>query len=209
MSAAAVLQKPYNEFFKAAVASSGNHDNNIYNNSWAERYHGLKEGAAQAAGDIKGAKAGTTEGSGKKGGTTPDITAGAAKASKAEVEKGTAKKDEGGQTDQKGAGRSPPQPKFEIKVPTNAELAENLKGHLLLVHGDMDNNVHPANTMRLVDALIKANKRFDMLIIPGKRHGYGDYQPYFQQRMWDFFVENLMGERQSSANIYEKGANRR
>ena len=43
MSAAAVLQKPYNEFFKAAVASAGNHDNNIYNNSWAERYHGLKE----------------------------------------------------------------------------------------------------------------------------------------------------------------------
>ena len=43
MSAAALLQKPYNEFFKAAVASAGNHDNNIYNNSWAERYHGLKE----------------------------------------------------------------------------------------------------------------------------------------------------------------------
>ena len=94
-------------------------------------------------------------------------------------------------------------------MPTNAELAENLKGHLLLVHGEMDNNVHPANTMRLVDALIKANKRFDMLILPGKRHGYGDYQPYFQQRMWDFFVENLMGERQASANIYEKGASRR
>ena len=53
-------------------------------------------------------------------------------------------------------------------MPTNAELAANLKGHLLLVHGDMDNNVHPANTMRLVNALIKANKRFDMLILPGK-----------------------------------------
>ena len=52
-------------------------------------------------------------------------------------------------------------------MPTNAELAANLKGHLLLVHGEMDNNVHPANTMRLVDALIKANKRFDMLIMPG------------------------------------------
>ena len=63
----------------------------------------------------------------------------------------------------------PPKTKFEIKVPTNAELAANLKGHLLLVHGEIDNNVHPANTMRLVDALIKANKRFDMLIIPGKR----------------------------------------
>ena len=43
LSAAAVLQKPYNEFFKAAVASAGNHDNNVYNNSWAERYHGMKE----------------------------------------------------------------------------------------------------------------------------------------------------------------------
>src|SRR5262245_19733339 len=43
MSAAAVLQKPYNEFFKAAVASAGNHDNNIYNDGWAERYHGLRE----------------------------------------------------------------------------------------------------------------------------------------------------------------------
>ena len=64
-------------------------------------------------------------------------------------------------------------------MPTNAELAENLKGALLLVHGDMDNNVHPANTMRLVDALIKANKRFDMLILPGQRHGYGPDQPYF------------------------------
>ena len=61
--------------------------------------------------------------------------------------------------------------RFEIHIPTNAELAENLKGNLLLMHGDMDNNVHPAGTMRLVDALIKANKRFDLLIIPGARHG--------------------------------------
>src|SRR5205085_6116115 len=43
LSAAALLQKPYNEFFKVAVASSGNHDNNIYNDNWSERYHGLKE----------------------------------------------------------------------------------------------------------------------------------------------------------------------
>ena len=209
MSAAALLQKPYNEFFKAAVASAGNHDNNIYGHYWAERYHGLKEIAAQAVGDSKGAKAGTTEGAGKKPGTTPDVKTGEGKASKAEVEKGTIKKDQGDQKDQKGTVRSSPQPHFEIKVPTNAELAENLKGHLLLVHGEIDNNVHPANTMRLVDALIKANKRFDMLILPGKRHAYGDYQPYFQQRMWDFFVEHLMGERQTSANIYEKGTTRR
>jgi dipeptidyl aminopeptidase/acylaminoacyl peptidase len=58
--------------------------------------------------------------------------------------------------------------------------------------------------MRLVGALIKANKRFDMLIIPGKRHGYADYQPYFTQRMFDFFVEHLMGERLTNADILEK-----
>src|SRR5207247_739225 len=97
-----------------------------------------------------------------------------------------------------------PETKFQIHVPSNAELAANLKGHLLLVHGDMDNNVHPANTIRLVDALIKANKRFDMLIMPGKAHGYADYQPYFTQRMWDFFAELLLSEHQTSANIYEK-----
>ncbi len=209
MSAAAVLQKPYNEFFKVAVASSGNHDNNIYNHMWAERYHGLKEVEAAAVGDPKATKGDAATGAGKKGGPAPDVSAGAAKAGRAEIEKGTLKKEQGDQKDQKGAGRSPPRPRFEIKVPTNAELAENLKGHLLLVHGEMDNNVHPANTMRLVDALIKANKRFDMLLLPGKRHAYGDYQAYFQQRMWDFFVEHLMGERQTSANIYEKGTTRR
>ena len=91
--------------------------------------------------------------------------------------------------------------KLEIHVPTNAELAANLKGHLLLVHGEVDNNVHPAGTMRLVDALIKANKRFDMLIIPGKRHGYGDAQPYFTQRMWEYFAEHLLGDHLSGADI--------
>ena len=68
----------------------------------------------------------------------------------------------------------------------------------------MDNNVHPANTMRLVDALIKANKRFDMLILPGKPHGYGDYQAYFNRRMYDFFAESLLGERLNNADLLEK-----
>ena len=58
----------------------------------------------------------------------------------------------------------------------------------------MDNNVHPANTMRLVDALIKANKRFDLLILPGKPHGFGDVQPYFTQLMWEYFAEHLLGD---------------
>ena len=94
--------------------------------------------------------------------------------------------------------------RFEIDVPANHELAENLQGHLLLMHGDMDNNVHPAGTIRLVDALIKANKRFDLLIIPGARHGYGQAQRYFTQRMWEFFAEHLLGDYQTSANVNDK-----
>ena len=84
--------------------------------------------------------------------------------------------------------------RFEIKVPTNTELAANLKGRLLLVHGDMDNNVHPGNTIRLVDALIKANKRFDMMMLPGKAHGFADMQPYFNRMLMEYFTEHLMGD---------------
>jgi dipeptidyl aminopeptidase/acylaminoacyl peptidase len=84
--------------------------------------------------------------------------------------------------------------KYEIRVPTNAELAANLKGNLLLVHGDMDNNVHPGNTIRLVNALIKANKRFDFMIMPGKQHGFADYQPYFTRMLMEYFAEHLLGD---------------
>ena len=94
--------------------------------------------------------------------------------------------------------------RFEIHVPTNIEVAANLEGHLLLVHGEIDNNVHPANTMRLVDALIKANKRFDMLIIPGARHSYGRAREYFTQRMWEYFAQYLLGDHQPGADIMEK-----
>ena len=52
-------------------------------------------------------------------------------------------------------------------------MAKNLKGHLLLAHGTMDNNVPPYNTLLVVDALIKANKDFDLLLIPNVPHGYG------------------------------------
>ncbi|MEI7577923.1 MAG: DPP IV N-terminal domain-containing protein [Armatimonadota bacterium] len=83
--------------------------------------------------------------------------------------------------------------RFDIKVPTNAELAANLKGHLFLVHGDMDNNVHYAGTVRLMDALIKANKRFDFMSMPGQAHGFGPMQNYFTQRMYEYFVQHLMG----------------
>ena len=86
---------------------------------------------------------------------------------------------------------------FVYDIDTNPEIAANLKGHLLLVHGDMDNNVHPANTIRVVNALIRANKRFGMLILPGQRHGFGDMNEYFFWRMADWFCEYLLGESRS------------
>ncbi|MDZ7806519.1 MAG: prolyl oligopeptidase family serine peptidase [Gracilimonas sp.] len=90
---------------------------------------------------------------------------------------------------------------FESEVKTNAELAENLKGHLLLVHGAMDNNVHPANTIRLADALIKAGKRFDMMILPGRRHGFGPYQPYFERQKWYYFSQHLLGDYRTNVDF--------
>lgn len=77
-------------------------------------------------------------------------------------------------------------------IPTNMELANRLKGHLLLVHGDMDNNVHPASTLRMANALIKAGKRFDMLIIPGADHALGD--TYFLNVIRAYLREHLRGE---------------
>jgi dipeptidyl aminopeptidase/acylaminoacyl peptidase len=72
----------------------------------------------------------------------------------------------------------------------NYTMASNLKGHLLLMHGDMDTNVHPANSLRVVDALIKANKDFDMIIFPDASHGLPNYEI---RKRWDYFVRNLMG----------------
>ncbi len=83
---------------------------------------------------------------------------------------------------------------FYYKIDTNPEIASRLKGHLLLVHGDIDNNVHPANTIRVVDALIKAGKRFDMLILPGQRHGFGNMNEYFFWKMADYYARYLMGD---------------
>ena len=82
---------------------------------------------------------------------------------------------------------------FVYKIETNQQLAKNLKGHLMLIHGDIDNNVHPGNTIRVVNALIRANKRFDMLILPGQRHSFGDMNEYFFWRMADYYSEWLLG----------------
>ncbi|NJD11465.1 MAG: S9 family peptidase [Gemmatimonadetes bacterium] len=152
MTAAALLLPPYNEFFKVGVSSSGNHDNNVYNQNWSEQHHGLREVPV-------------TRKDSAQDRTTRDST---------------------------GAAQQRAETRFEIKVPANHELAANLKGRLLLVHGDMDNNVHPAGTIRLANALIKANKRFDFFLMPGKPHAYGDMQEYFTRMMFEYFAEHLL-----------------
>jgi dipeptidyl aminopeptidase/acylaminoacyl peptidase len=142
MSTAAMLIYP--DFFKVAVSSSGNHENNVYNKEWSEKHHGVKE-----------------------------VT------------------DKDGNT------------KFEYSIDKNSEIAKNLKGHLMLATGDIDDNVHMAGTLRLADALIKANKRFDMLVIPGKRHGYTDATEYFFWVRADYFCRYLIGDSASSVDMVE------
>ena len=141
MSTAAMLVYP--DFFKVAVSSSGNHENDVYNLNWSEKHHGVKE-------VVKG----------------DTVT-------------------------------------FEYSIEKNSELARNLKGHLLLTTGDMDNNVHPAGTYRMADALIKANKRFDFFIFPGQRHGYGTMSDYWFWLRSEYFVRHLIGDDRWNANITE------
>jgi dipeptidyl aminopeptidase/acylaminoacyl peptidase len=74
----------------------------------------------------------------------------------------------------------------------NQLVAKNLRGKLLLAHGTMDVNVPPYNTLVVVDALIKANKDFDLLLLPNRGHGFGN-EPYMVRRRWDYFVRHLLG----------------
>ncbi len=83
---------------------------------------------------------------------------------------------------------------FAYSIEKNPDLAKNLKGRLMLTTGDIDNNVHPANTIRVANALIRANKRFDFQILPGQRHGFGDMTEYFFWTMADYFSRYLMGD---------------
>jgi|CXWL01.1.fsa_nt_gi dipeptidyl aminopeptidase/acylaminoacyl peptidase len=142
MSTAAMLVYP--DFFKAAVSSSGNHENNVYNRAWSEKHHGVKE-VADKDGKVK----------------------------------------------------------FEYSIDRNSELAKNLKGHLFLVTGDQDDNVHPAGTLRMADALIKANKRFDFFIMTGQRHGYGPMTDYFFWLRADYFSKHLLGRSSESVDLIE------
>ena len=84
---------------------------------------------------------------------------------------------------------------FVYNIEKNQDLAKNLKGSLMLSTGDIDNNVHPAGTIRVANALVKANKRFDLVILPGQRHGYGDMVEYFFWKMADYFTNHLMGDK--------------
>ena len=90
---------------------------------------------------------------------------------------------------------------FVYKIATNPEIVKQLKGHLMLVHGDIDNNVHPANTTRVVNALIRTGKRFDMLYLPGQRHAFGDMNEYFYWRLVDYFSEHLKGQKETTVDI--------
>lgn len=83
----------------------------------------------------------------------------------------------------------------DYEAQANQKYAKNLKGKLLLVHGMMDNNVPPQNTLLVVEALEKANKDFDLIVFPNSRHGYGPYSGYMMRRRWDYFVENLLGKK--------------
>lgn len=135
MSATSLLTYP--DFYKVAVAASGNYDNNIYTKWWGEMYHGVTMSE---------------------------------------------------QKDKQSGNKYV----FESKIPTTIELAKRLKGKLMLITGDIDNNVHPAHTLRLANALIEAGKRFDMLVIPGADHGIES--PYYYQVVHHYFVEHLLGE---------------
>lgn len=220
MTAAALLLPPYNDFFKVGVSSAGNHDNNIYNQNWSEQHHGLRESAGNIGQRTGGAGAGA-------GNTRPpedplidegfnyDPLIEALKVQEEEEAQGQGRRG-GGQGGQGGQGqgtqgqgtqgtggaqRQVVPPGFTIKVPTNHELAANLNGKLLLVHGDMDNNVHPGGTIKLVNALILANKRFDLMILPGQAHGFGTMNGYFTNMMMEYFSEHLLGD------YYRGGAN--
>ncbi len=84
--------------------------------------------------------------------------------------------------------------KSNYDAQANQDFAGNLKGHLMLTYGTLDDNVPPSNTLLVVQALIKANRDFDMIAIPDVHHGYADATPYITRRRWDYFVRYLAGD---------------
>lgn len=83
---------------------------------------------------------------------------------------------------------------FQYTIDKNPALAKNLKGHLMVMAGDVDNNVHPANTIRLANELMKAGKRFEFVIIPGQRHAFGPMTEYAFWKLADHFNKYLIGD---------------
>lgn len=138
-TAAAMMTYP--EFYRTGVAASGNHDNNIYIQWWAEAFQGVEQSTDSVSGRTV----------------------------------------------------------FKCKVPTNAELAPRLRGDLLLITGDEDKNVPPSNTYRLADALIRAGRRFDMFILPGKDHGV--QCPYYYNLIRYYFTEHLLNPQKRHNDI--------
>jgi dipeptidyl-peptidase-4 len=92
---------------------------------------------------------------------------------------------------------------FQYTIDKNPDIAKNLKGRLMLSTGDIDNNVHPANTIRLINALIKADKRFDFVLLPGQRHAYGDMTEYFFWQKADYFCKYLLGDFSQPVDVVE------
>ena len=81
----------------------------------------------------------------------------------------------------------------DYEAQANEGLAANLKGKLLLVMPELDDNVNPTQTVQLIDALIKADKDFDLILLPGEHHGPMATTAYFTRRRWDYFVRHLLG----------------
>ena len=90
---------------------------------------------------------------------------------------------------------------FKYSIDKNPEIAKNLKGHLMIMTGDVDNNVHPANTIRLANALMRAGKRFEFVIMPGQRHAFGDLTEYAFWKLADHFNKYLIGDFTSSDQV--------
>ena len=173
MSTAAILTYP--DFYTCAVSSAGNHDNNVYNLWWGETHHGVKEVEKKVSSKKDGeGESGERTGRRRRG----DEPVFDDDSTKTKID-------------------------FVSDIPKNQDLAKNLKGHLFIIHGDIDNNVHPANSIRMVDALMSAGKKFDFMIMPGMRHGFGKYNSYKTKLMYDYFAEHLLGDYRTNVEIDE------
>jgi dipeptidyl aminopeptidase/acylaminoacyl peptidase len=98
--------------------------------------------------------------------------------------------------------------KDNYDIEANQNFAKNLKGHLMLAHGLMDNNVPPYNTLLVVEALIKANKDFDLVVFPSQAHGYGMQSNYMMRKRWDYFVKWLLNAEPPKEYLFKGGMGR-